>query len=69
MASAACESIEVCSDVLTSGVSVKVVSNGQSVKATCAALVATYYWGAWQKAAHPNDKVDVRDYVLEVWHV
>jgi len=69
MASAACESIEVCSDVLTSGVSVKVVSNGQSVKATCAALVSTYYWGAWQKAAHPNDNANVRDYVLEVRHV
>jgi len=69
MISSTCEAIQVGSDLLTSGLNVKVVSNGQSAKATCAAMVATYYWGLWRKAANANDKVGADGYVVEVWHV
>ena len=67
MISSTCETIQVGSDLLTSGLNVKVVSNGQSVKATCAARVATYYWGLWRQAA--NGKISAGDFVVEVWHV
>ena len=67
MISSTCETIQVGSDLLTSGLNVKVVSNGQSVKATYAARVATYYWGLCRKAA--NAKISAGDFVVEVWHV
>ena len=64
-----CETIQVGSDLLAPGFNVKVVSNGQSIKATCAAMVATYYWALWRKAANANGKMSADGYVVEVWHV
>jgi hypothetical protein len=74
MVSGICETIRVGSDLLTSGLDVKVVSNGQSIKATCAAMVATYYWVLWRKAANANGmdltgKISADNSVVEVWHV
>jgi len=69
MISSTCETIQVDSDLLTSGLNVKVVSNGQSVKATCAAMVATYYWGLWRQATNANGKISASDFVVEVGHV
>jgi hypothetical protein len=69
MISSTCETIQVGSDLLTSGLNVKVVSHGQSVKATCAARVATYCWGLWRKAANANGKISAGDFVVEAWHV
>ena len=69
MVDSTCETIQVGSDLLGSGFNVKVVSNGQSIKATCAAMVATYYCALWRKAANANGKMSADGYVLEVWHV
>jgi hypothetical protein len=69
MVSSTCETIQVGSDLLLDGFNVKVVSNGQSLKATCAAMVATYYWALCRKAASANDKMSIGGYVVEVWHV
>ena len=69
MVSSTCETIRFGSDLLTSGLDVKVVSNGQSIKATCAAMVATYYWALCRKAANANGKMTADGYVVEVWHV
>ena len=69
MVSSTCETIRVGSDLLTSGLDVKVVSNGQSIKATCAAMVATYYWALCCKATNANGKMTADGYVVEVWHV
>jgi len=69
MVSSTCETIQVGSDVSPSGFDVKVISNGQSIKATCAAMVATYYWALCRKAANANGKMNVGGYVVEVWHV
>ncbi len=69
MVDSTCETIQVGSDLLGSGFNVKVVSNGQSIKATCAAMVATYCWALWRKAANANGKMSADGYVVEVWHV
>lgn len=69
MISSTCETIQVGSGVSPSGFDVKVVSNEQSIKATCAAMVATYYWALWHKASNANGKMGVGGYVVEVWHV
>ncbi len=69
MVSSTCETIQVGSDLLPAGFNVKVVSNGQSIKATCAAMVATYYWALWRKAVKANGKISADGYVVEVWHV
>ena len=69
MTSSTCETIQVGSDPLASGFNVKVVSNGQSIKATCAAMVATYYWALCRKAVKANGKTSADGYVVEVWHV
>jgi hypothetical protein len=69
MVDSTCETIQVGSDLRGSGFNVKVVSNGQSIKATCAAMVATYYWALWRKTANANGKMSADGYVVEVWHV
>jgi hypothetical protein len=52
MASSTCETIRLGSGSSRRGLDVGVVSNGQSLKATCAAMVATYCRGIWHKAAN-----------------
>jgi hypothetical protein len=69
MISSICETIQVGSDRLPAGFNVKVVSNGQSLKATCAAMIATYYWALCRRAANANGKMSADGYVVEVWHV
>jgi hypothetical protein len=69
MVSSTCETIQVGSYLLPAGFVVKVVSNGQSVKATCAAMVATYYWALYRRAANANGNMSADGYVVEVWHV
>jgi hypothetical protein len=69
MVSSTWETIRLGLDSLKPGVNVQVVSNGQSLKATCAAMVATYYWALWRKAANANGKMSADGYVVEVWHV
>ena len=69
MVSSTWETIRLGLDSLKPGVNVQVVSNGQSLKATCAAMVATYYWALWRKAANANGKMSADGYVMEVWHV
>ena len=63
------ETIRLGLDSLKPGVNVQVVSNGQSLKATCAAMAATYYWALWRRAANANGKMSADGYVVEVWHV
>ena len=60
-----CETIRLGSN--PSGPTVEVVSNGQSLEATCAAMAATYYWALCHKAANGRMKAD--SYVVEVRHV
>jgi hypothetical protein len=69
MVSSTCETIQVGSYLLPAGFVVKVVSNSQSLKATCVAMAATYYWALWRKAADGNGKMNADGYVVEVWHV
>ena len=69
MANSTCETIRLGLDSLKPGVNVQVVSNGQSLEATCAAMAATYYWALWRKAANENGKMSTDGYVVEVWHV
>jgi len=69
MASSTCETIRLSLDSPKIGLNVQVVSNGQSIKATCAAMVATYYWALWRKAVNANGKMSADGYVVEVWHV
>jgi hypothetical protein len=69
MISSICETIQVCSDRLPAGFNVKVVSNGQSLKATCAAMGATHYWALWRKAAGAGGRMNADGIVVEVWHV
>jgi hypothetical protein len=68
MVDSTCETIRLGLDSLKPGVNVQVVSNGQSLEATCAAMAATYYWALWRKAANRNGKMNVGGYVVEVWH-
>jgi hypothetical protein len=69
MVSSTCETIRLGLDSLKPGVNVQVVSNGQSIQATCAAMAATYYWALWRTAANGNGKMSADGYVVEVWHV
>jgi len=69
MVNSTCETIRLGLDSPKPGINVQVVSNGQSLKATCAAMVATYYWALCRKAANANGKMNVGGYVVEVWHV
>jgi len=69
MTGSTCETIRLGLDSLKPGVNVQVVSNGQSLKATCAAMAATYYWALWRRAANANGKMSADGYVVEVWHV
>jgi hypothetical protein len=69
VANSTCETIRLGLDSLKPGVNVQVVSNGQSLEATCAAMAATYYWALWRKAANGNGKIVADSYVVEVWHV
>jgi len=69
VANSTCETIRLGLDPLKLGGNVQVVSNGQSLEATCAAMAATYYWALWRKAANGNGKVSADSYVVEVWHV
>jgi hypothetical protein len=69
MANSACETIRLGSDSAKRGVNVQVVSNGQSLEATCAAMVAMYYWALWHNAVPANGKMSADGYVVEVWHV
>ena len=67
MATSTCETIRLGSK--PSGPTVKVVTNGQSLEATCAAMVAMYYRALWRKAANANGKMSADGYVVEVRHV
>jgi hypothetical protein len=69
MVNSTCETIRLGLDSPKPGVNVQVVSNGQSLKATCAAMVATYYWALHRRAANANGKMSADGYVVEVWHV
>ena len=69
MANSTCETIRLGLDSLKPGVNVQVVSDGQSLQATCAAMAATYYWALCRKAANGNSKMSADSYVVEVWHV
>jgi len=69
MADSTCETIRLGLDSPKPGINVQVVSNGQSLKATCAAMAATYYWALWRKAANGNGKMSADGYVVEVRHV
>ena len=62
-----CETIKLGSK--RSGPTVEVVTNGQSLAATCAAMAATYYWALCHKAANDGKKLSADGYVVEVWHV
>ena len=67
MVTSTCETIKLGSK--RSGPTVEVVTNGQSLAATCAAMAATYYWALCRKAANANGKMSADSYVVEVWHV
>ena len=69
MVSSTWETIRLGLDSLKPGVNVQVVSDGQSLEATCAAMAATYYWALCRKAANGNGKMSADGYVVEVWHV
>ena len=67
MASSTCKTIRLGLDSPKPGVNVQVVSNGQSLSATCAAMAATYYWALCHKAA--NGKTNADGYAVETCHV
>jgi len=67
MVTSTCETIKLGSK--RSGPTVEVVTNGQSLAATCAAMAATYYWALCRKAANANGKMSADGYVVEVRHV
>ncbi|MBN2099749.1 MAG: hypothetical protein JW753_09150 [Dehalococcoidia bacterium] len=67
MANNTCETIRLGLDSPKPRVNVQVVSNGQSLAATCAAMAATHYWALYHKVA--NGKLKADGYVVEVWHV
>ena len=67
MVSSTCETIKLNSKPW--GFTVEVISNGQSLKATCAARAATYYRALRRKTASGNGKMSADGYVVEVWHV
>lgn len=49
------------------GIDIQLVTNGQSLEATCAAMAATYYWALRHRAA--KSRVSASGYVVEVRHV
>jgi hypothetical protein len=67
MVRSTCETIKLSSK--PSGFGVELVSVEQSIKATSAAMVATYHWALRRKAAKANGKISADGYVVEVWHV
>jgi acetyl-CoA acetyltransferase len=69
MANSTCETIRLGLDSIKPGVNVQVISNGQSLKATCAAMAATYYWALWREAARQEGKISAEGYLAEVRHV
>jgi hypothetical protein len=69
MIGSTCETIRLGLDSPRPGVNVQVNSNGQSLKATCAAMAATYCWALQCKAANGKGKMSADGYVVEVWHV
>jgi hypothetical protein len=69
MVSSTCEMIRLGPNSAKLGGNVQVVSNGQSLEATCAATVAMYYWALWRKEARQNGTMNADSYVVEVWHV
>ena len=69
MMNSTCETARLDLGLPSPGFKVQVVSNGQSVKATCAAMVATHYWALQRRAANTNGKMSADGYVVEVWHV
>jgi hypothetical protein len=69
MVSSTCETIRLGSGSSRPGLNVEVVSNGQSLEATCAAMAAVYYWALWRKRANGNGGTSADGYIVEVWHV
>ena len=69
MGSSTSETIRLDFDSPRPGPNVQVISNGQSLAATCAAMAATYYRALWLKAANGNGKMSADGYVVEVSHV
>jgi len=64
-----CEIIRLGSDLARTGLNVRVVSNGQSLKATCAATAATFHRALWREAARQDGKMSAEGYLAEVRHV
>jgi hypothetical protein len=67
MGNSTCETIRLGSGSGRPGVDIQLVSNGQSLQATCAAMAATYYWALRHRAA--NSRMKASGYVVEVRHV
>lgn len=49
------------------GIDIQLVTNGQSLEATCAAMAAAYYWALRHRAA--RSRMNASGYVVEVRHV
>ena len=69
MTSRTCEIMRLGLDPIKPGVNVQVISNGQSLKATCAAMAAAYYRALWREAARQEGKISAEGYLAEVRHV
>ena len=49
------------------GIDIQLVTHGQSLEATCAAMAAAYYWALRHRAA--RSRMNASGYVVEVRHV
>jgi len=67
MATSTCETIRRGSGSSRLGLDVEVIGNGQALKATHAAMVATHFWGFCHKTANGKTNADL--HVVEVRHV
>jgi hypothetical protein len=68
MVSSTCEAVGLGFGSPESRLDVQVISNGQSIRATCAATVATYHRTPWRRVANANGKTNADGCVAEVGH-
>jgi len=69
-----CKIMGLGSEPLTSGVELEVITSGNSIRETCAAMIAVYYWSVCCKAAGANGRdvgctIPANSFGEEVWGV
>ena len=74
MKSSACKIMKLGSEPLTSGGELEVITSGNSIRETCAAMIAVYYWSVCCKAAGASGRdvgctIPSNSFGGEVWDV